>query len=244
MFFLFVECIYICTFGESITKIIRITMTKQNNRIAYWILVFVIALCSTNANAQTYDELWKQYEEAGNKDLPRTQIGVLDKIVVKAEAAKDYGQLLSAGLRRAGLQVEISPDSLEIEVASLENRLARYDATNPTLAAVCRALLGKIYTANGELGENHRQKGREYFDKALANPSLLAAVQYADYKPLVAKGYDSSIFGNDLLHVIGMEAGRYDLLHDYYDRTGNRAAACLTALRLLQNKKDEMRNKD
>lgn len=35
--------------------------------------------------AQSYDALWKQVDEASRKDLPKTQIDVLKKIVNKAQ---------------------------------------------------------------------------------------------------------------------------------------------------------------
>ena len=203
-----------------------------------------MALVSMTMMAQSYDDLWKKAREANNKDLPRTEIEVLEQIQKKAEGEKNYGQLLAAGLKRAGLQTQISPDSLEVEVARLEAKTEQYDTVDPTLAAVCRALLGKIYTANADLGEDHGQKGREYYDKSLANPSLLAACKCADYKPLVLEGVNSIIFDNDMLHVIGLEAKRYNVLHDYYERTGNRAAACLMALKIIQGKERQMRKKE
>ena len=209
------------------------------------VILLLIALLPMTIMAQSYDDLWKKAREANNKDLPRTEIEVLEHIQKKAESEKNYGQLLAAGLKRAGLQTQISPDSLEVEVARLEAKTEQYDTVDPTLAAVCRALLGKIYVANDLLGDNHEQVGKEYFDKALANPKRLADVKCTDYKPLVLTDIDSQIFDDDMLHVIGMEAKRYDLLSKYYSETGNRRAACLTRLSNLRIlRQTELSNKE
>ena len=46
--------------------------------------------------SQTYNDLWKQYDEAVTKDLPKTQTSVLDKIIKKATNENAYGPLLKA----------------------------------------------------------------------------------------------------------------------------------------------------
>lgn len=50
---------------------------------------------------QSYSSLWKQVDEAGDKDLPKTEYDILQKIVKKALKGKDYGQLLKASLQSA-----------------------------------------------------------------------------------------------------------------------------------------------
>lgn len=53
----------------------------------------------------SYSKLWKQVDEAANKDLPKTQIQLLQTIADKAEAGGDYGHLLKAEtfMRRFGI---------------------------------------------------------------------------------------------------------------------------------------------
>lgn len=46
---------------------------------------------------------------------------------------------------------------------------------------------------------------------------------------------NSGIFNNDLLSVIGYKAGAYGLLNKYYDKAGNRRAALLTALEMVED---------
>ena len=154
-------------------------MKSRMTHVWQIVLLFMLII-PVDMQAQNYDELWQKVREAREKDHPRTQIDVLEQIQKKAQAEKNYGQLLSAGIRKAGLQTQIAPDSLEVEIARLEASTEQYDASDPTLAAVCRAILGKIYTANNDLGENHNQRGKDYFAQALARPELLAAVKCLD----------------------------------------------------------------
>lgn len=62
------------------------------------ILLVALVVPAVSLMGQTYSALWKQVKEADNKDLPQTKIGVLQRIERKAEAEKDYGQLLKASL--------------------------------------------------------------------------------------------------------------------------------------------------
>jgi len=45
-------------------------------KIAFWALALFMMACQT-ALAGNYDSLWKQYEVAIKKDLPKTAIGIL-----------------------------------------------------------------------------------------------------------------------------------------------------------------------
>ena len=209
------------------------------------LLFILVSFNMLTVFSQSYDELWKAVDQAASKDLPKTQIDVLKKIVDKATKEKAYGQLLAAEFKKAGLQTSITPDSLQSEIARIESRMAA--CNDSVLTAVYCAILGKIYTDNAELGRQHEKIGAEYFSKALANPELLAAQQYTDFVPMISKSGDSSIFNKDLLHVIGMEAGNYQLLYDYYTRSKEQGASsdavCFLALKLLQQKKGGMSNR-
>lgn len=178
---------------------------------------------------QSYDKLWKAVKEAQNKDLPKTEISALGNIVVKARKEHNYGQLLAAGLQMGNAQIMISPDSLKSEV----ERLAREteSAKSPAMKAVGYAILGDIYKNNSSLGDDHLAKSEDYWSKAMAAPDLLAKTKATGYEPLIGKGVDSSIFNDDLLHVIGYLTGNFDALNKYYDAHGNKRAACLVAVK-------------
>ena len=75
---------------------------------------------------------------------------------------------------------------------------------------------------------------KQWFDKALSDPAALASHKCTGYEPAMLKGEDDELFNNDLLHVIGLEAERYDALADYYAKHGNRTAACYANVLALQ----------
>ncbi len=202
------------------------------------ILSLLIALFATmQVAAQTYDNLWKQAEIKAQKAQPKSEIAVMKKIIAKASAAKDYGQLLAAEIRQMTLWKEISADSLTPNVKRMEAEVLKVN--DPALKAVRYAVLGKVYRDMNE------KKSQEFFKKALGQPELLARHTSAEYVPLTLKGVDGSSFNNDLLHLIGFEADSkeaYLQLYTYYNKVGNRGAACLCAYKLIEKyRQDDVR---
>ena len=202
------------------------------------ILSLLIALFATlQVAAQTYDNLWKQAEIIAQKDQPKSEIAVMKKIIAKASAAKDYGQLLAAETRQMTLWNEISADSLTPNVKRMEAEVLKVN--DPALKAVRYAVLGKVYRDMNE------KKSQEFFKKALEQPELLAKHTSTEYVPLTLKGVDGSSFNNDLLHLIGFEADSkeaYLQLYTYYNKVGNRGAACLCAYKLIEKyRQDDVR---
>ena len=198
------------------------------------ILTLLIALLALQQTvAQTYDNLWKQAGIIAQKDQPKSEIAVMKKIIAKASAAKDYGQLLAAEMRQAILWREISVDSLEPNVKRMEAEVLK--VKDPALKAVRYAVLGKV----------SEKKSQEFFKKALEQPELLARHTSTEYVPLTLKGVDGSSFNNDLLHLIGFEADSkeaYLLMYTYYNKVGNRGAACLCAYKLIEKyRQDDVR---
>ena len=202
------------------------------------ILSLLIALFATlQVAAQTYDNLWKQAEINAQKDQPKSEIAVMKKIIAKASAAKDYGQLLAAETRQMTLWNEISADSLTPNVKRMEAEVLK--VKDPALKAVRYAVLGKVYFDMNE------KKSQEFFKKALEQPELLARHTSAEYVPLTQKGVDGTSFNNDLLHLIGFEADSkeaYLQLYTYYNKVENRGAACLCAYKLIEKyRQDDVR---
>lgn len=202
------------------------------------ILSLLIALFATmQVAAQTYDNLWKQAEIIAQKDQPKSEIAVMKKIIAKASVAKDYGQLLAAEMRQMTLWKEISVDSLSPNLKRMETEVLKVN--DPALKAVRYAVLGKAYCDMNE------KKSQEFFKKALEQPELLARHASTEYVPLTLKGVDGSSFNNDLLHLIGFEADSkeaYLQLYTYYNKVGNRGAACLCAYKLIEKyRQDDVR---
>ena len=216
----------------------------KRNIITLVVVLFVVL----QTMGQTYDNLWKQATSMRNKDLPKSEMVVLKKIADKATVSKDYGQLLAAEMRQVALWNQISSDSLGPAIKRLEVKAAK--AQDPMLKAVWYASLGKLCRENpydtvafddSETEEIENVKpeeaGSDYFMKALANPGLLASHTSTEYVPLTLKGMDGASFNNDMLHLIGFEAGTkeaFQLMYTYYNKVGNRGAACLCAFEITQ----------
>ena len=220
------------------------------------ILTLIMAVFAlTQAAAQTYDNLWKQADIIARKDQPKSEIGVMKKIISKASAAKDYGQLMAAEMRQMILWKEISADSLTPNVKRMEAEVQK--VKDPALKAVRYAVLGRVYRDNTygievdettpslSLRETNDKKSQEFFKKALEQPELLAKHTSTEYVPLTLKGVDGSSFNNDLLHLIGFEADSkeaYLLMYTYYNKVENRGAACLCAYKLIEKyRQDDVR---
>ena len=223
----------------------------KRNIITLLITVFAML----QATAQTYDNLWKQADIIAQKDQPKSEIGVMKKIISKATAAKDYGQLLAAEMRQMILWKEISADSLTPNVKRM--KAEALNAKDPVLKAVRYAVLGKVYrdhpygievedaSSYQNRLEVNEKKSEAFFKKALEQPELLARNASTGYVPLTLKGVDGSSFNNDLLHLIGFEANSkeaYLLMYTYYNKVGNRGAACLCAYKLIEKyRQDDVR---
>ena len=107
------------------------------------------------------------------------------------------------------IRTTFGTDSLEEAKKVLERKKRALKSTQPALAAIYACALGQA-------------------DEALANPTMLAHTPTSDFKPLFRPGND--VFANDLLSCIAWTSGKYNVAHDYYDKTGNRPAALVTAL--------------
>ena len=194
-----------------------------------FVILTALTLMPMTLFAQTYNNMWKLVEDAQQKDLPATAISHLQKIEARAARERAYGHLLKAALLHARLQAEIAPDSLARAVGRLEQ--LESNAQDAALKAVYDAVLSKVYENNRQLADNWQQRRDDYRQRALSLPGVLAQVKAADYVPLVIKGKDSEVFGDDLLSVIGMELDAWDTLEQYYRQTANRRALCQLSMR-------------
>lgn len=200
-------------------------------------IVVALAMLPVTLFAQSYSALWKQADEAASKDLPKTRMGVLEKIEAKAAAEKAYGQLLKAGLLRARIASEVAPDSLR---PAVERMAAGYgEAADPVLKAVYAAVLFRIYTLNPAVDDSSQVLAGRYKAAAMASRQALAGAKAGDFGPLVVDGYNGKIFGDDMLSVIGYEVGDFKALYDHYLAAGNRRATCLAALELIRQHKGD-----
>ena len=198
-----------------------------------WIF-FVLMMMPVSVSSQSFSDLWGQYDEAKKKDLPKTQMEVLQVIIKKAEKSGDYGHLLKARLKNIESVTAVTPDSLNSEVQRIVEQEKLAGKSNPVLAVVYQAVLGAVYRENPSLDEHSGDISQAYFRKALSNPSLLASTKTDAFVPLLTKGDDSRYFNHDLLSPVATLVDDLKTLHEYYSSTGNREAACLSACLLLR----------
>ena len=199
------------------------------------ISLVVAMLMPLAAIADSYTSLWKQFDSAMQKDHPQSALKVLAQITDKAQREHEYGQLLKAQVSIAGYETMMSPDSLlpAIERLKYAEQTAVSSGDN-VLAAIYQSVLGSVYTDNRRLLDDGVDKGKEYYAKSMAHPDALASAYATGYEPFVVDGVDSKYYYDDLLHVIGMRAGDYRTMHDYYASHGKREGALLTALELVK----------
>lgn len=196
-------------------------------------LITVLTLACVPAAGQTYTSLWNQVDAATKKDLPKTAIGVLRKIESKAMREKAYGQLLKAEMTIVSVESDISPDSLEAAVARLRER--ERNVGDAVLSSVYAAILYNVYTDRSWIDDKSDSLALFYKTRSVADPAALASARADAYEPFVKKGYNASVFGGDMLSVIGYETGNYEAMHRWYSGTSMRPAACVTALEMLRH---------
>ena len=195
--------------------------------------------------AQSYSSLWKSVDVADTKDLQQDKLKALTKIAKKAEAEKEYGHLFKALLLQTTAKACLSPDSLQPEVERLEDREAALK--DDVAKAVFSSALGHLYNLRADGARDAKQKtafaskSKVYYAQSLQNVAKLAAVKTSVYEPFMVEANYSKIFNDDMLHVLGYEAKAFKVMHDYYAASGNRNAACITALEIIrrQEKTDE-----
>ena len=114
-------------------------MVKKKTIVA--MLMFVAWLMPAIAFADSYSSMWKQWSKMNGRDLPKSELAVLQKIVDKATAERAYGHLLKAQVLTIDAQISVSPDSLRSGVNRLERLYAKTEKSNAVLAATYASVL-------------------------------------------------------------------------------------------------------
>lgn len=202
------------------------------------LILILMSILALSARAQSYDDMWKAVTEAERKDLPKTQVEELDKIVSKAKEEKAYGQLLSAELMRMAVRKSISPDSIGNDMEHMKAAATAAEGSDPVLSAVYAAVIGKVMLqVNAPNLEWNDDDGKAWQQKALAHPELLAQHRTSEYLPLLNEKKGSKLFDNDLLHVMALTVDNPEMLYNHYRNNGNRTAACMAAALMVSKGK-------
>ena len=176
------------------------------------------------AQAQTFDKLWKQVEQAEKKSLPETVVKLTGEIYQKAQREKDSPQMLKAYMWRMKYREMLTPDSLYTNLKGLEQWASRTD--KPMDRAILHSLLAGIYAdyaANNRwqlrqrteiVGEAPAADMREwtanmFVDKvrtnakeAMADSTLLLKTSSRTYIPFVELGKTSEYYHHDMYHLL------------------------------------------
>ena len=117
---------------------------RQQHVMKRLLITFLLGsmVAALTVKAESYTSLWKQVDNAIQKDLPATQVEILCRIAEKAQTEKQYGHMLKALLMRADVSMQVCPDSAETEMTRLHN--SERTVRDNVAGAVFRCALGRI----------------------------------------------------------------------------------------------------
>ena len=93
--------------------------------------------------AQTFDKLWKEVEQAEKKSLPKTVIKLTDEIYQKGEKERNSAQMLKAYMWRMKTQDILTPDSFYVGLRDLEQWAKQTE--QPMDRAILHSLIAEFY---------------------------------------------------------------------------------------------------
>lgn len=176
-----------------VEKEINILLMK---RIAFFIIALAISL---NINAQDYQKLWKEYNEAIENFLPETARKNLDKIEKKALKDKNDVQLLKTVIKRC-----------EVLAMTAEE-------PQDTIPGFCKTYLSKLSKASQVILNVEIAKYSNKFDDILSyqDDDFIKTVSMEKYADIFQSEDDQTIFD------IELEPTLYDyvmhcLINEYY----------------------------
>lgn len=177
------------------------------------------------AQAQTFDKLWKQVEQAERKSLPQTVIQLTSEIYKKAEAEKNSPQMLKAYTWRMRYDDMLTPDSFYVNLKGLEQWAEV--AEKPMDRAILHSLIAGFYSdyvsrnrwqifqrpdivEEAPSADMREWSGNMFVQQimkctaeALKDKELLLVTSSRTYLPFVELGTASEYYRHDMLHLLG-----------------------------------------
>ncbi len=204
------------------------------------LLLWLVTCMATSLQAQSYNNLWKQVEEAQAKSLPQTVVKLTDEIYRKGEHEQNVSQMLKAYICREAWQKRLTPDSLFSNIRKMEQWAHRESGV--ASKAILYSLLASEYlsylqsnryslssrteldedTPSGDIREwtvgQLVRKIDEYGLASLQDKEKLLAVSSEGYVPFVELEKGSRFFGHNLYHLLASRAiAAYKSLGSSYD---------------------------
>lgn len=167
----------------------------------------LILLFATDICAQNYNKMWKDVAAAQKRDLPRTALAAVDKIVATASRKGDADMLLRALITRMQISEDVSPDSAEALLPRFVS-LCEEQTQEPD-KNIYHLVLGWLLQ-NRDEGLHPLSKDSAYaaFAQAVSAPDILARTRSKDWSAIVQNGADSKLYGHDMLSVVMPFAAR------------------------------------
>lgn len=179
----------------------------------------------STTHAQTFDNLWKQVQQAEKKSLPKTVIELTTEIFQKAKAEKNSPQMLKAYMWRMQYRDMLTPDSFYVNIKGLEQWVKV--TPKPLDQAILHSLLAGIYAdyasqnrwqirERAEIadqspdsdirewsGQMFVTQVRRHTTEALKDSVLLIETSSRTYIPFVKLGNTSIYYQHDMYHLLG-----------------------------------------
>lgn len=190
-----------------------------------WMLALCFFLSGwNNMQAQTYEKLWKQVEQAQQKSLPQTVVKLTEEICRKALDEKNSPQLLKAYLCRAAFQERLTPDSLYARLNEMERWVTT--ETDETDRAILHSLLASEYAdywqsrrytiaartdlvTDDQPADIREWTPRQFVEKVETHAAastrqvtLLTRTSTDTHRPFVEQGEQSAYYSHDLYHLL------------------------------------------
>ena len=186
----------------------------------------IMLLCLANIpgiQAQSFNNLWKQVDQAEKNSLPETVVKLTDEIYRKGVKEKNSPQMLKAYIWRMKYRETITPDSFYVNLKGLEQWVKQ--TVVPMDRAILHSLLAEIYANYAvknswtlwrrseileevpddiqEWTENiFVDKVRMHACEAVADSVLLLETSSRTYLPFVELGETSEYYHHDMYHLL------------------------------------------
>ena len=164
-------------------------------RHPFSILFISLLIFCTSSFAQSYDKMWRNISEYQKKDLPQSVINQAYVIFDKACQEKNSPQIIKSFLTAMQYREEISADSLNKDITSLE-KLAS-ESSKIEEKALLYSILARIKS------DSDPDKALVYIGNSMRDASKVVELSGDTYKPIIKSGdISEKYFKNNLLHII------------------------------------------
>ena len=163
--------------------------------------LFLLSTVCTLSYAQNYSSMWKEFDKAISKDLPKTALAQSQAIYNEALAKGNNGQMLKAALVSLQLHERIAPDSAMTYLARLDSAAAL--EKRPVEQALFNLVLARLHSDKQRYDDpSEGDKALEYYRSAVKDMKIFDGRRADEFIPATVKGADSKYFKHDLFNFV------------------------------------------